>query len=98
MFDPHLIAIGVQTLLFLAGVYAMIMKAGWTATDVKHELQAMKLELHELKKIVVVQAVQARDIEHTRGQLLMLQRTVEDLRRGAGWIEKNRDSVTGEYP
>ncbi len=95
--DPHLIAIGVQTLLFLAGVYAMILKSGWTAKDVKAELEAVKLELHELKKIVVVQAVQARDIEHTRSQLLMLQRTVEELRRGIGWVQ-GPQGVDRQYP
>src|SRR5882762_6039007 len=96
MFDPHLIAIAAQSLLFLAGVYAVVLKAGWTAKDVNTKVDAMSLELRELKQIVIVQAVQARDIEHVKGEVLMLQRTVEDMRRGAGWIGARR-IVDGEY-
>jgi len=94
--DTHLIATGVQTLLFLAGVYAMILKTNWAGKGVKAEVEEMKLELRELKNIVIIQAVQARDTEHTKGEVLMLQRTVEDLRRGKGWVQGHR-GVDGEY-
>jgi hypothetical protein len=35
-------------------------------------------------------------VEHAETNILRLDRTVEDLRRGSGWMEK-RDGLSGEY-
>ena len=94
--DWHLIGIAAQTILFLAGVYAMVLRADSTGKGLKEEMKGMKEELHELKQIVIIQAVQAKEIDFMQTQIALLQQTVEDLRCGDGWVQ-GRHGVDREY-
>jgi hypothetical protein len=87
-----------QTVVFLLGGYAMVLRTNSATITLKEEIHEMNTELAELKKVVVVQAVQTTRIDNIRDQLTMLQRNVEDLRRGDGFVQSRRSGVDGEYP
>lgn len=92
-----LIAIAVQTGIFLLGVYAMVLYNKWSNRNLEEEVREMKTELKELAKVIIQQAVQTKEIENLREQLTMTQRNVEDLRRGNGFV-RGRHGIDGEYP
>lgn len=88
----------VQTAVFLLGVYGMILKNDASNKSLKLELSQMKEELKKLAEVVTMQAVQTTRIDNLRENLVMLQKTVEELRRGTGWIQGKRTGIEGEYP
>jgi len=61
------------------------------------DLTDMKDELKKLAAVVTMQAVQGTRLDNFSTQITILQRNVEDLRRGIGYITRNRSSVDGEY-
>lgn len=94
--EALLTALG-QTILFLVGVYGLIVRNDQSNKGLKDEVKQMKDELKKLAEVITQQAVQTARIDNLRDQVTFLQKTVEDLRRGAGWITK-RSAVDGEYP
>jgi hypothetical protein len=92
----YLIGIAVQTFLFLLGVYGMILRNDSSNKNLKAEVISMRDELKKLAAVIVQQAVQTEQIDNLRTQVTLLQRTVEDMRRGNGWV-KGRTGVDGEY-
>ena len=56
----------------------------------------MREELKKLAQVIIQQAVQTKDIEYLKEQQMMLARTIEELRRGNGWV-RGRGGVDGEY-
>jgi len=63
------------------------------------DIHDMQMEIKKLADIIVMQAVQTTKIDTLSAQYTLLQRTVEDLRRGDGWIgSSSRRGVDGEYP
>jgi outer membrane murein-binding lipoprotein Lpp len=93
-----LIGIAVQTVLFLAGCYAMILRNDWSAKTLKEQLDGMQDELKKLAEVITTQAVQTTRIDNINSQVATLQRELSDLRRGNGWITRPRGGVEGEYP
>lgn len=61
------------------------------------EVVDMKDELKKLAQVVITQAVQKTEIDNLQQQMVMLQRNIEDLRRGNGYVRGNRGGVDGEY-
>ena len=92
-----IIGIGVQTVLFLLGGYAMVLRNDWSNKALKTELIEMQLELKKLAEVITTQAVQTTRIDNLYTQVTMLQQTIEALRRGNGFI-RGRASTDGEYP
>jgi hypothetical protein len=92
-----MIAVGLQTTFFLAGVYVMVVQNSQSNKRLQDEVTGMKDELKKLAQVVITQAVQTKEIETLRDQLVMLQRNVEDLRRGNGFV-RGRTGLDGEYP
>jgi hypothetical protein len=93
-----LIGIGAQTLLFLAGCYAMVLRNDWSTRTLKEQMEGMQEELKKLAAVITQQAVQMTRIDNLNSQITTLEREVSDLRRGNGWISRGRGSVDGEYP
>lgn len=93
-----LVALGVQTLLYLLGGYALVIRSDTRITNLSQQMEAITEELKELAKVVTIQAVQTEKIENLQTQVVMLQRNYEDLRRGVGWVGSSRGGVNGEYP
>jgi hypothetical protein len=92
----YLIGAAVQTILFLGGVYGMILRNDASNESIRGEVRDMREELKKLAQVIIQQAVQTKEIENLREQLTMVQRTVEDLRRGNGFV-RGRGGVDGEY-
>lgn len=64
----------------------------------KEELKQVREELEKLAEVITLQAVQTNQISNLTSQVTMIQRSIEDLRRGNGWIRTiPRTSVDGEY-
>lgn len=86
------IGIAIQTILFLVGGYAMIIRNDERrqaqADEVKSDVKDMRDELKQLAKVITTQAVQTARIDNITTQLTILQRNYEDLRRGNGIIER----------
>jgi hypothetical protein len=91
-----LIALGVQTVLFLAGGYGMVLKNDWSNQALKDQLLGMEEELKQLAKVITEKAVQSTRIDNLVSQVTMLQRNVEDLRRGNGFVRGQR-GIDHEY-
>jgi hypothetical protein len=66
-------------------------------TNQAQDLIDMKAELKKLADVITQQAVQSSRIDNINSQIIMIQRTIEDLRRGSGYIIKNRQIVDGEH-
>lgn len=91
------VSIVVQTLIFLLGVYGMVAYNNVSNKSLKAEVVEMKEELKKLAAVIVQQAVQTERLENLQQQVTLLQRNVEDLRRGNGFV-RGRTGVDGEYP
>lgn len=92
----YLIGIGIQTLLFLLGGWGMVLKNNWSNEALKEQINGMKEELKQLALVITTQAVQTQRIDSLSASYVLLHRTVEDLRRGMGWVT-GRKTVDGEY-
>lgn len=95
--DWHLVGIVLQTLIFLAGLYGMVLRTDWQGKGLRDDMIEMKEDMKRLADVVTTQAVQTQQIEHLTGQITMLQRNLEDLRRGNGFV-RGRSGLDGEYP
>ena len=92
----YLIGIAVQTLMFLAGGYSMVLKNNWSNEALRKEMNGMQQELKQLANVVTTQAVQTTRIDSLSASYTLLHRTVEDLRRGNGFV-RGRSGIDGEY-
>ena len=91
----HLAGLSIQTLLFLVGGYGMVLRNDWSNKQLEKKMETMQIELKKLAEVVITQAVQTTQIQNLAAQLTMVQRNVEDLRRGNGYVKSRLD---GEYP
>ena len=88
----------IQTILYLLAGYAVIIRNDENNKNLKLEMHVMQEQLKKLADVVTQLAVQTVRIDNIGTQYTMLQRTVEDLRRGTGWVASPaRASVDGEY-
>jgi endonuclease IV len=95
--DWHLVGLSSQTVIFLAGVYKLVIHADVATKEMKENIKAMKEELKKLTEVVTTQAVQATEIKNLTTQVTLIQRTVEDLRRGDGFVQGRR-GIDREFP
>lgn len=94
-----LIGITIQTVLFLLGGYAMVIRNDWSVKAMKEEMEKMELQIGRLAEVITQLAVQDTKINNITSQYTILARTVEDLRRGDGYIkQRNVGGINGEYP
>jgi len=66
------------------------------------DIAGMQAEIKKLSEIIVLQAIQTTKLDSLNDNYILLHRTVEDLRRGNGWITKRpgerKPGIDGEYP
>lgn len=111
MFDPTISAGNLITIGFGVVVWGITLTVAWTKFGGRMDMMDFRIGLMEkalediaevLKKfntsetdiIVLKKELAALQLEYST-----LNQTVEDLRRGNGWISSNRrNSVDGEYP
>jgi predicted PurR-regulated permease PerM len=108
-FDPTINIVSLLTLLIGGVVWLITIVIAWTKIDRRIDKIDFRVDLVEktLEKIsntldlmtknntqiaLMAQELTALHLSHTT-----LNKTVEDLRRGTGWITSSRDSITGEY-
>ena len=98
--EPWILLAGfaLQTLLFLGGGWAMVLRNGWDTKSLEKQLQTMSEELKKLAEVITNQAVHTNRLDNQGAQIAVLQKELSDLRRGVGWKTSRRDSVDGEYP
>ena len=92
-----LVGIGIQTLLLLGGGYGMVLRNNWSTKALEKQMTGMSKELQKLAEVVTMQAVQTTRIDNLTDLVTMLQRNVEDLRRGNGFVRGRRSGIEGEY-
>lgn len=98
-----LVGVVVQTVIFLLGGYALYVanntKQQMHTDALREEVKGMKEELKGLAEVITVQAVQSTRIDNIYAQVLSIDKRVEDMRRGQGYVTRpERKSVDGEYP
>lgn len=95
-----LLGITIQTALYLLGALALFLRnESKQKTNTEHlsnEVKDMRDELKKLAEVITTQAVQTARIDSIADQFTLLHRTVEDLRRGNGFV-KGRAGLDGEY-
>lgn len=94
------LGIGIQTILYLLGAYALYVRnEAKQRTNTEHlsaEVEDMKIELSKLALVITTQAVQTTRLDNLLSQMTSIERRVEDMRRGAGYV-KSRRELDGEY-
>jgi hypothetical protein len=80
------VGLAVQTLLFLAGGYAMVLRSDWSTQNLKEQIVGMQAELRKLAEVVIQQAIQSTRLDHLDEHIAQIDRRVEDLRRGRGRV------------
>ena len=75
----------------------MVIRNDSSSKNLQLQVTDMNKELKKLAEVVTIQAVQTTRIDNLTALVTMLQRNVEDLRRGNGFV-KGRTAVDGEYP
>jgi len=94
-----LIGIAVQTAIFLLGGFGMVLRNDWSNKSLKSEVSGIQKELKKLSDVITEQAVQTTRIDNLNTQVSSIERRVEDLRRGNGYVQaRGRSTVDGEYP
>jgi len=93
----ELVGIGVQTVLFLIGGYAMVLKTEWNSDRMTKDMQGMQEEIKELSAVVTQMAVQTVRLDNLSDHVVLLDKKIEGLRKGDGWITHRRNAVEGEY-
>lgn len=91
-----LIGIASQTVLFLLGGYGMVLRNDISNKNMSHQMSAMQKELEKLANVIIQQAVQTTKLDNLTELYMRLNRTVEDLRRGNGFVRGHK-GVDGEY-
>jgi hypothetical protein len=93
-------ALVVQTILYLFGVLVISIRSDTKQKVYTERLQQdmtdMKQELKKLADVIIQQAVQTTRMDNLSSQVASIDRRVEELRHGNGFV-KGRTGVNGEY-
>lgn len=85
-----LIGIGIQTALIILGGYAVVIrndtKQQVHTDELRQDMSDMREELKKLSEVVIVQAIQTTRLDNLTTLLASVERRVEDLRRGNGFV------------
>lgn len=93
-----IIGIAIQTALYLLAGYALVVRHDESNKNLKAEVNGMQEQLKKLSEVITQMAVQTIRVDNLGQHITMLQKTVEDLRRGTGWVgTPARYSIDGEY-
>src|SRR4029077_20985767 len=94
----HLVGIIIQTLIFLAGLGATLVRTDIITKALSKKVENMEKKLEDLTTVIRDQAVQAERLNNQSQRMTMLEQRVEDLRRGRGYVQNHgQQSVDGEY-
>ena len=95
-----LVTIGGVTLAFNVGLH--FLGGGWRLsgrlTSIETSMNNVRDELQKLSDVLVSMAEMRGDYRVLDQRVLAAEKHIDELRRGAGYITKERASVNGEYP
>lgn len=74
----------------------MVLKNDWSNKALEKQMNSMEEELKSLAVVITTQAVQSNRLDNMEVHIASLDRRVEDLRRGNGFVQGHR-GVDGEY-
>lgn len=110
MFDPTVSAGNLLTIGMGVIVWGITLTVAWTKIGgrldmLDFRMGLMEKALNDIAEILKRFQASETDIVLLKKELVALQvdyselnKTVEDLRRGNGWISNPRQSISGEYP
>jgi hypothetical protein len=85
-----------QTVLYLLGGYAVIIRNGEGNRVLREQIQGIQIELKSLAHVVTQMAVQDERLNNQGHRLNEMDKRIEALRRGDGFIAGSR-GVEKEY-
>ena len=88
-------ALMVQTVIFILGGAAMVVRTSASNGELREDIKAMQEELRGLTKVITIQAVHQQRLDEQSRRMTTLWNLVEDLRRGRGYVQQ-RDQDAGE--
>lgn len=92
------VGLAIQTLMYILAGYALVVRHDESNKNLKAEFHGMQEQLKKLSEVITQLAVQTVRVDNIGQQVTLLQRTVEDLRRGTGYVKTPaRASLDGEY-
>lgn len=92
------IAITIQTIVFLLGGGAMVVRASSDSKELRDDMKVMQEELKSLARVITQQAVQDVRLNEQSRRMSMIEARVEDLRRGKGYVaDRDAKTVDREY-
>lgn len=88
MFEQYttLIGMAVQTAVFMLGGYGLLIKNDHAAKVLKIEVDDIKIDIKQLSTTVVQIAVQTERMDNMSQRVNLLDKRIEDIRRGEGLI------------
>ncbi len=93
-----IVGIVIQTVMYLLAGYALVVRHDESNKNLKAEFLNMQEQLKKLSEVITQMAVQTIRVDNLSEQFTLLHRTVEDLRRGTGYVKAPRPTLDGEYP
>ena len=91
-----LVGIAAQTVLYLVGGYALVLKTIWSNDALAEQVKAIQVELKALSTIITTLAVQDERLNNQGDRINQMDKKIEALRRGDGFITGAR-GVEKEY-
>lgn len=87
-----LIGIVVQTALLILAGYGMVIRNDVGNKNLKEEVSEMARKLEKLAEVITTQAVQTTRLDNITALVASMEKRIEDLRRGQGYIERRDHS------
>jgi hypothetical protein len=91
-----LVGVGIQTILFLLGGYAMVVRNDGSNKTLKEQVTGIQSELKSLATVVTSLAVQDERLNNQAHRIDLMDDKIERLRRGDGFVAGSR-GVEKEY-
>ncbi len=81
-----IVGLSLQTLIYLLAGYGLVVRNDQSGKDLKQEVEAIQEEIKGMAKVVTQVAVQKNELDNVNQRLNTLDKRIEDLRRGHGFI------------
>ena len=94
--EPQVIAIIVQTAIFLLGGFAVAIKTGAKTNELEADVSGIREEMKELTKVITKIAVQSERLDNISLRMNMQEKRMEELSREVDW-KRGHGGVEGEY-
>jgi prefoldin subunit 5 len=87
----------IQTIVFVGAGYGMVVRNDFAIRGLKDDLKSVQLEIKTLADVLTKLAVQGTRIDNLSDRLNVIDRRVEELRHGQGFV-RGLTGIDREYP